>query len=149
MVKTLLFLFARSLTSFGPKTHWFYGEGLVFLVFTYFWTEKGWHHVIPPRVPPSLATPLHLPSPTCLGQKTVISFGLRVKLPPAQLPICLLSHTVEASLKFTLFLLLLKSSRETMNWIPTSVVLGLTWPGIEPKTTVPVADALSTPSPTV
>ena len=28
------------------------------LVFTYFWTEKEWHHKIPPRVPPSLATPL-------------------------------------------------------------------------------------------
>ena len=33
-----------------------------FLVFTYFWTEKRWHHVIQPRVPrvpPSLAT--HVP----------------------------------------------------------------------------------------
>ena len=29
-----------------------------FLVFTYFWTKKGWHHEIPPRMPPFLATPL-------------------------------------------------------------------------------------------
>ena len=31
---------------------------IFFLVFTYFWTEKGWPNEIPPRVPPSLATPL-------------------------------------------------------------------------------------------
>ena len=40
----------RKPTNFTAKTF--------FLVFTYFWTEKGWHHEIPPRVPPFLATPL-------------------------------------------------------------------------------------------
>ena len=29
-----------------------------FLVFTYFWYERGCHHQTPPRVPPFLATPL-------------------------------------------------------------------------------------------
>ena len=33
-----------------------------FLDFAYFWYEKGCHHKIPPRVPPSLATPLKMPS---------------------------------------------------------------------------------------
>ena len=44
----------------GPKTHDFDGNELFFwfLVFTYFWTEKGWHHEIPPWMPPFLATPL-------------------------------------------------------------------------------------------
>ena len=44
-----------------------------FLVFNYFWTENRWHHVIPPRVPPFLATPLALfPyffSPSFLGSE--------------------------------------------------------------------------------
>ena len=42
----------------GPKTHLIWRRWPFFLVFTYFWTEKEWHHEIPPRVPPSLATPL-------------------------------------------------------------------------------------------
>ena len=29
-----------------------------FLVFTYVWTKKGWHHEVPLQVPPFLATPL-------------------------------------------------------------------------------------------
>ena len=55
------FHFVWSPSSFGLTTHWFLGEDLFiffFLVFTYFWYEKGCHHEIPPRVPPSLATPL-------------------------------------------------------------------------------------------
>ena len=70
-----------TLFSFGLKTLWFSGEDLFFLVFTYFWTDiplvlqrrpflffflvfayfwykKGCHHKIPPRVLPSVATPL-------------------------------------------------------------------------------------------
>ena len=38
-------------TNFTAKT-------IFFLVFIFFWTEKGWHRAIPHRVPPSLATPL-------------------------------------------------------------------------------------------
>ena len=55
-----LFLFWNSHIS-GPKTHYFNGNDLFSLVFTYFWTEKGWHHEIQPRVPLSLATPLAKP----------------------------------------------------------------------------------------
>ena len=43
--------------AFGLKTHFFCGKDL-FLVFANFWTEKGCHRKITPRVPPSLATPL-------------------------------------------------------------------------------------------
>ena len=57
--KTFFFLFYIFCSShtFEPKTHLFCSEDL-FFVFTYFWTEKGRHHEIPLRVPPSLATPL-------------------------------------------------------------------------------------------
>ena len=53
-------LFVWSLHTFGLKTHSFCSEDLFnfFLVCTYFWTEKGCHHEIPPSVPLSLATPL-------------------------------------------------------------------------------------------
>ena len=44
----------RKPTNFTAKPCFF----VFFLVVTYFWTEKGWHHEIPPRMPPSLATPL-------------------------------------------------------------------------------------------
>ena len=47
----LAFLF-RS-TSFGPKTNCFKAKTFI----TYFWNEKRWHHIFPPRVPSSLATP--------------------------------------------------------------------------------------------
>ena len=54
------FFFFWSSHTFGPKTHLFCSEDLFFLVFTYFWCEKGCHHEIPSRVPPFLATPLDL-----------------------------------------------------------------------------------------
>ena len=40
-------------TSFGPKTNCFTAKTFI----PYFWTEKRWHHIFPPRVPSSLATP--------------------------------------------------------------------------------------------
>ena len=43
------------LTRFIMKTFFF-------LVFSYILADKGWHHEIPPRVPPFLATPLHKPA---------------------------------------------------------------------------------------
>ena len=53
--------------SFMAKTFFF------FLVFNYFGTENRWHHVIPPRVPPFLATPLvlfpYFFSPSFLGSE--------------------------------------------------------------------------------
>ena len=56
--RPFFFIFWFSHT-FGPKTHLFCcSEDLFFLVFTYFWYEKGCHHEIPPRVPPFLATHL-------------------------------------------------------------------------------------------
>ena len=44
--------------TFESKTHLFCSGDLFFLVFPYFWYEKGCHHKIPPRVPPFLATTL-------------------------------------------------------------------------------------------
>ena len=59
--------FFWSSLAFGPKTHWIFGGDLFFS----FWsslpegwhhegcvTRTGWHHALPPRVSPSLATPL-------------------------------------------------------------------------------------------
>ena len=59
--KTFFFFFWSSHT-FVLKTHSFCSEDLFlfFLVCTYFWTKKGYHHEIPPSVPPSLATPLQV-----------------------------------------------------------------------------------------
>ena len=63
-----------------------------FLVFTYFWYEKGCHHEIPPRVPPFLATLWPWPEDS---EETFRS--------SSQTAICL-PHTVEAS--YGAFLLL-------------------------------------------
>ena len=55
-----------------------------FLVFTHFWTEKRWHHEIPPREPPFLATPLrlsdHLPPFSTMVHNPLHCFPLHSRL---------------------------------------------------------------------
>ena len=76
-------------------------------------------------------------SPSCLGQETAKGpFGLRVKLPPAHL-----STTHGGGFTLSLFNVERQAGKL---WIPIFIVFGLTRLGIEPESTVSVADALST-----
>ena len=77
---------------------------------------------------------INIYSPSCLGQKTAKGpFGLRVKLPPVY-HIRWRLHTVP----------LIDERQAGKLRIPIFTVFGLSRPGIEPESTVSVADALST-----
>ena len=53
--RTLFFLGHHILSDWKPTR--FAENTFFFLVFSYILADKGWHHEIPPRVPPFLATP--------------------------------------------------------------------------------------------
>ena len=73
-------------------------------------------------------------SPSCLGQETAEEpFGLRVKLPPVYNTPWIF-HTVP----------LIAGLQTGKLWIPIFIIFGLTRQGIEPESTISVADAVST-----
>ena len=70
-------------------------------------------------------------SQSCLGQETTKeSFGFRIKLPPAHLPT---THGIGLTLSNA-------ECQARKLWIPIFIVFGLIRPGIEPGSTVILAD---------